>query len=775
MKPCYHCGEEVLKPIELDGKLFCCNGCKTVYQLLENNGLHQFYDLESQSGIKPSEKGNKNFSFLDVPEIRTKFIDFEEKNRCSITLFLPSIHCSSCIYLLENINKINPFVLSCSTHFTKREATILFDSTQLKLSELAALLDSIGYTPNFGERTKKNHETNKRYLYKLGVAGFAFGSIMLWSFPEYLGIKDNHPEFRKLTTILSFIVSLPVLFYSANEYLISAWKVLRSKSINLDVPISLGIIALYSQSIWTMLQNDGPGYMDSFAAFIFFLLIGKWFQSKTYQSLSYDRDYTSFFPIAVERETANGTEIVEIEKLVKGDVFIIRNEEVIPCDAQLLSSSAEIDYSFVTGESELISKKKGDAIYAGGKNSGALAKLVVQKPTNRSHLTQLWNLDQEKPKEETDKFSLYFLIIVILIAAGAFVYWQMTDASKSLQVMISVLIVACPCAIALSKPFTYGSIMRRLGKNRLYLKNTSIIAPLTGITDIIFDKTGTLTTNDGTIVYAGGELEAIQWSLIYHTVNNSTHPYSKKIALYIRNNFEITELSIDSFVEHKGKGIEGEIDGKKIKIGSSKFVAHEEGLQEGTHLSINNEYLGGFSFESNIREGLDQTIQKLTHYNLHVLSGDSDRDSSIITSIFPKGSKIHFHQTPQSKMEYVDSLMKESKKVLMIGDGLNDIGALNRSTVGIAISEDISQFSPAADAIIDAKSLIKLKELLSIAKLSKRLLAVCLFFSIIYNVIGLSFALQGELSPLIAAILMPISSVTIVFIATFGSMVAVQK
>lgn len=775
-KTCFHCGDEVIgKGIFYDQKAFCCNGCKSVYQLLKDNNLEGFYTFEANAGIKPSESNQHKYAFLEVDSIRSKFIDFEDENSTKTTLFLPDIHCSSCIYLLENLSKIEPAVLSCLVNFTKREAVIYFNHQNLTLAQLALLLDRIGYAPNFGNRSQTEKKNDKTYMYKLGIAGFAFGSIMLWSFPEYLGIKNDNPEFRNFTSYLSFAVSIPVLLYSASDYFISAFKALRYKSLNLDVPITIGIIALYVQSAYSIFIGDGPGYMDSFAGFIFFLLIGKWFQNKTYKTLSFERDYTSYFPVAVTRIIDGKEEILEIEQLNVYDKILIRNEEVIPCDSILLSDSAKIDYSFVTGESNPINKIKGEFIYAGGKLLGQRVELKVVKESSRSHLTQLWNDVKTDKKENTgfiyqDKLSVYFLIIILIIASAAAIGWYFIDPSRITQIIVSILIVACPCALALSAPFTFGNVMRLLGRKGLYLKNTSVIERLNSITDIVFDKTGTLTT--GTthhVEYIGDELNQQQLEALYCLANSSTHPLSRAIVHYLRSMNIAANYNIGDFDELRGKGISGKIEEFEIRIGSAGFAQQEvvDMNETSTFISINDTSKGRFVFTTEIRDGIDQLMKSLGNYTLHVISGDRDKDKDILEVIFPKNSKLLFEQTPKNKLDYIEKLKKQNKYVLMVGDGLNDAGALGKADVGIAVSEDIFRFTPSSDAIIEASKLASLDKLLSISNFSKTILKVCLLFSVSYNIVGLSVAISGQLTPLVAAILMPISSITVVLISTF--------
>ena len=772
---CYHCGDEIIgKAISFDQHDFCCNGCKSVYQLLNENQLGSFYTLEAKGGSKPSESNQHKYTFLEVESIRNKFIAFEDENSAKIILFLPQIHCSSCIYLLENLAKLLPSVYSCQVNFAKREASITFNPKEITLAELAIFLDKIGYAPNFGNRNQTEKKLDKIFLYKLGVAGFAFGSIMLWSFPEYLGMDDTDAKVRNFTAYLSLGISLPVLFFSASDYFISAFKALRFKSLNLDVPITIGIIALYLQSFFSIINAEGPGYMDSFAGFIFFLLIGKWFQNKTYKSLSFERDYTSYFPVAATRITNQKEEIVEIEALNIGDVILIRNEEIIPCDATLLSPEAKIDYSFVTGEATLISKHENDFLYAGGKLAGKAIQLKVLKESNRSHLTQLWNdVISEKEVATTfkvqDKLSIYFLVIILIISGIAALAWSFIDSHRVTQIVVSILIVACPCALALSAPFTFGNTMRALGRKGLYLKNTRVVEQLNEITDIVFDKTGTLTSSSfHTIEYSGDQLSENELSLLVTLANSSTHPLSRGI---VKNypQLQTSEIEIQNFEEVQGKGISGSIDKKQVKIGNAAFTGQQEHEKNetSTYISIDNTTFGRFIFTSQIRTGIEVLLKSLPEYNLHLLSGDTEKDKRVFTELFPKNSTLIFEQTPQDKLSYIQALNGLGKKVLMIGDGLNDAGALGIAHVGIAVSEDVFRFTPSSDAIIEASKLGELNRLISISKFAKTILTTCLVFSLAYNVVGLSIAISGNLTPLVAAILMPISSITIVLITTF--------
>lgn len=733
-----------------------------------------YYSIESAPGIKPKDAGGK-YAFLDNEDLTRELVNFKEGSLTNFTAFLPEIHCSSCIWLLENLHKLQPGVKSSQVNFTKKEATITFDHSVISLRKMAELMDAIGYPPTIGKpQGQKNKIINNHFIIQLGVAGFCFGNIMLFSFPEYLNVDDTFDEYRNFFAYLIFALSLPILFFSAKDYLISAYKALRIKVLNLDVPISLGILVLYAKSTYDIFSGLGPGYMDSFAGFIFFLLVGKWFQNKTYQALSFDRDYTSYFPLAVTRFTVdNKEEIVQIEKIKPGDELLIHNEEILPADAILLDSEARMDYSFVTGESDQIKKSANAVLFAGGKLIGKSARVKVKEQVKRSYLTDLWNNEVFKREKSglskiQDTVSRYFLLVLLIITSIIAGFWLWIDPSMVVPVVTAVLIVACPCALSLSYPFTFGNILRAIGRNGLYLKNTRVIEDLDEITDVVFDKTGTLTLGSSKdVTYEGELLTPDQLALIDFATRSSTHPMSVAIRSYIQHNYEYEPIS-GEFEEHAGLGIAASTSLNQLKIGSYRFVDTEKIDEETTSfIQWNGSIIGRFYIRQVFRphiENLISTWQK-KGYKLHVLTGDNERSRDSLEKLFSESSLLNFHQSPQMKLEYIRSLQENGKRVLMFGDGLNDAGALKQSDVGIAVSDNIYQFSPACDGILDAGHFSKLPNIMELAAHGKQALKICFLFSLLYNIVGLSFAATGMLSPLIAAILMPLSSITVVFLS----------
>lgn len=784
---CYHCGEDCLEEaITFDQKQFCCAGCRSVYEILSSNDLCNYYDLEATPGITPPKTALKKFAYLENEEIIEKLIDFKDHQRMLITFYLPQIHCSSCVWLLENLYRLNSDVYSSRINFLKKELKIAFNYHQLSLRKLVELLTSLGYEPsiNFSDTAKdKKYKIDRSLIYKFGVAGFAFGNIMMLSLPEYFGLDGiKELSFAQFFGYINIILSLPVLLYSASDYLKSAWIAVKHKTINIDIPITLGIIALFVQSVYEIMSKTGAGYLDSLAGLLFFMLLGKIFQQKTYSILSFERDYKSYFPISTIRIEPHGEEnSVAVSDLKVGDVILVRNNEIIPVDAELLDGDAKIDNSFVTGESLPVEMQMGDKIYAGGKQKGAAIQLRVLKEISNSYLTQLWN-DEAFSKQQEERFtgitntiSKYFTLIIIAIALGSLFYWWNMDKKIAIHAFTSVLIIACPCALALSAPFTFGNVLRILGKSKFYLKNASIIEQLANITTIVFDKTGTLTQSNNSVVkYKGNTLTEDEKNLIASVLRQSSHPLSKIIYATLDR---YKKIPLTHFEEIAGKGLKAAAGNQQVIIGSAKLVGASGSHQQNTvvYVQINHEIKGKFELTPTYRKNLTGVIQQLAkQHQLHLISGDNNSEQMQLAAFFPKNSPFLFSQTPEQKLHYIKKLQQNNEKVAMIGDGLNDAGALKQSDVGISISEDVNTFSPACDAILEAENFHQLPIFIDYIKTSIRIVTISFIISFLYNIIGLSFAVQGLMSPVLAAILMPLSSITVVTFVTLATNISAK-
>ena len=776
---CFHCGNEIIKKDEIlfDDKKFCCNGCKTVYEIFSQNDLSCYYDFQAAPGATPQDIQGK-YDFLDNEEIVTKLLEFQENSTHIVSLYIPHIHCSSCIWILENLQKLQPGISTSQVNFGEKKVRVTYNPEKTSLKDIVYLISSIGYEPyisleNFDEGKKK---VDRSLIYKIGVAFFCFGNIMLLSFPEYFEVEEYWiNQYRGFFRWLIFGLSLPSFIYSASGYYVSAWKSIKSRMLNIDIPIALGIIVMFVRSTVDIVFDYGQGFFDSMCGLVFFMLLGKLFQQKTYDFLSFERDYKSYFPIAITKVLPNGTEeSVQVYDIEKGDRLLIRNQELIPVDGILISEKAAIDYSFVTGEAVQIEKKSGDKIFAGGKQLGKVIEMEVLFSVSQSYLTQLWSNDvfqkrvEQQHKTITDRISRYFTPALLALAVVSFIYWIFIDVQTAFNVFTAILIVACPCALALTAPFTLGNVLRILGNRKFYLKNALVVEQLAKVDTIVFDKTGTITTNKKTsITYEGQILNDFELKLLKNALRGSNHPLSRRLYDFIPNQQKIETISFEEVI---GKGIFAKFEEGSVKLGSSQFLEHmSENTHKKTkvHVEINGVYKGSYVFNNQYRKGLEQLFEQLTpKYQLIVLSGDNDGERKILEKMLPKSTLLVFNQKPEQKLNYIEQLQSNGKNVMMIGDGLNDAGALAQSNIGISISENVNVFSPACDGILDASQFDKIAFFMKYSKNAMKTIYMSFGLSLLYNVVGLSFAVTGKLDPIVAAIIMPLSTITIVSFVT---------
>ncbi len=653
---CFHCGEDCAdKTTVQDGKPFCCRGCQTVYDILHGSGLATYYGQEPAPGAS-QQKRRSSWAFLDQPELAASLLDFQEGDLSRVTLFVPSIHCSACIWLLEHLPQLNPEIMQAAVHFLRKEVSITFRHNRLSLRSLVELLQSVGYPPDVsltGTTTRKTRPRNDLTI-KIGVAGFCFGNVMLLSLPEYLDADFSlSPTYRVFFSYLTFALALPVFFYAASSYFIAAFQGVRHRLLTIDVPIVLGLLTLFGRSSYEIFTQTGTGYLDSLTGLVFFLLIGRWYQQKTYQALSYDRDYTSYFPVAVTRLVQEQEETVLLKDVHVGDHLLIRNEELIPADAILHRGEARIDYSFVTGESEPVEKVSGDSLYAGGRQQGGPLVVALCKPVANSYLTDLWNQDVfTKPvasplRPLSDQVGRYFTVVILAISVATAAYWYTYDPSVMLNAVTSVLIVACPCALALSVPFTFGHALRLLGKHGLYLKNTEALEKLSGVDHIVFDKTGTITQSLPTqLSFVGEPLTPREKSWVRAVTRASTHPLSQSIYRSLPDH--LPPVSLTHVQEQAGHGIAANVSATgvpatgvpaiEVRLGSALWVGHSPTADTNAtrvYVRIGHRMRGYYRIAHHYRAGFVPMMQQLQkHYSTHLLSGDQDRERANLAPYF---------------------------------------------------------------------------------------------------------------------------------------------
>ncbi|MBC7553961.1 MAG: heavy metal translocating P-type ATPase metal-binding domain-containing protein [Taibaiella sp.] len=779
---CYHCGVECMTTsIRTEEKYFCCEGCRLVYQLINDSGMCDYYSLQSHPGlaqVKPLR--TDKFLFLDTEAIAEKLYQFTNGDLTIVTLYIPAIHCSSCMWLLEHLGRLDKGVSESRINFTAKEVTIHFSRKQTSLRKIAELLATVGYEPYISLDNANNKVASsftKRRIIKLGVAGFCFGNIMMMSFPEYLaGNTGIEKQYAHLFRYLNLLLSLPVFFYCATEFYAAAWAGIKQKTLNIDTPIVAALLITFSRSVYEIITKTGGGYLDSMSGIVFFMLVGRIVQERTYSSLSFTRDYKSYFPIAVNVRTTEGLISRQLQDLQKDDIVVLHNEEIIPADAVVLNNNALIDYSFVTGEAEPVVVKQNEMVYAGGKQTGEELILRIVKPIAGSYLTSLWNnhaFKQNKTNTNDKKSSIhllsrYFTIVLFTLALLTTIFWYYYDPSKIITSVSAMLIVACPCALLLAATFTNGNILRIFNLNGLYLRDPTVIEQIAKTDHIVFDKTGTITqpgTNE--LTSAGHTLTTGEGNLLYAVTSQSNHPNSVALTQWLGVR-DATQL--DSWTETPGEGIRAAKGSRQILVGSGRFTGQKsetEGAEKATFYVQIDSNVTAFYIRSSFRPAIPAVIAGMRRkYALSLLSGDNDRERSLLKNLLGQQSTMLFEQKPVDKLNYIGRLQQKGHKVMMIGDGLNDAGALQQSNVGITLAEDVNNFTPACDAIFSANQLSRLPALLQMARQSSVIIRLSFAISVLYNIAGLYFAVHGLMRPVVAAILMPCSTLSIVIVSS---------
>ena len=703
----------------------------------------------------------------------------------TVHLHVPDMHCASCVSFLERMPSRLNGVEAAQVDFPRKRLTVVFDDAATNLTDVQSFLAASGFPADVPREVDSvSGKIDRTLLARLAVAGFAFGNTMLLALAHYIGgdsFLDSGLE--QAFAVYTVVLAIPVLFFSGAGYFRSAWGALRGGGLTMDVPVALGMLTLAARSTWEVVHGMGLGYFDSLAGLVFFLLIGKWYQARTHAGLAYERDYTSFFPLRVARIRPDGSaEAVPISSIVAGDRIRVHHGEIIPADALLSSGKGLLDRSFVTGESVPVEVLPGTEVEAGGRQLGGAIELVARTPANQSRLTRLWNAEAfEKDREKglqgpVEAISRHFTAAVLVVGIGAFAWWYPTDAGLAWNALTATWIVACPCALALSLPFTYGSALRYLGRKGAYLKNSMVVERMARVQECVFDKTGTLTPAAGfTCTFVPLDASGLtpeRRTRVAGVAAQSAHPLSRAI---LRSLETPPAPTLSDFRETPGHGTEATVDGHRIRLGSAAFLNFDPSGNRlpdsaGTTWVFASEDgipFGAFGLAKPLREGIVPELRSLANScTLHLVSGDQDADRAAFSEVFP-ADRMHFNQRPEDKMAFIAELQAQPNHpaVAMIGDGLNDAGALRAADLGVAVVDDLYAFSPASDVILDARALPQFSSMLRFARSARHTVIILFVISFLYNVVGLTFAVQGALTPLVAAVLMPISSLTVVGVA----------
>jgi P-type Cu+ transporter len=796
---CAHCGDPSgHDSVVFDERTFCCTGCRSVYEILKDHDLCDYYTVDPHAGISQRDADvSDDLSVLDEPFVLRRFTEWSRGDRVRIRFEIPMMHCASCIWLLDRLHTFDAGIHHSDVDFMRKLIHVEYDASMTTASSIARLLVRLGYRPQLAVEgteleTSERQRKNVRDLYlRLGVAAFAAGNLMMISAAQYLAEAGAIESTLKMVfDTLSIGLSIPVLLFSASPWFRSAWGALRHRRLNLDVPVALGISVLFLRSIFDIVSGTGEGFLDSFSGLVVFLLVGKIFQQKAFDAVSFDRTHRSFFPLSVRVERGDGDSVIPIERVKEGDVLLVRNGEVVPCDAILLSNAAYIDYSFVNGESIPEECLNGSLIHAGGKVAGTAARLAAVKDVSQSYLASLWERSGKRTPRRSylnlsDRFGTVFTIGAVAIALVGFLAW-LPDWHAGLLVLTSVLIIACPCALTMAAPITLGSAIGRLSRFGIYVKNSETLLELSKVYGVVFDKTGTLSSTrpdvDIQLHRDAGQTAAtsVDITFIAALASHSTHPISRAVAHVAGSRIRDRhagpeEIEVRNVEETVGQGICGVVNGYFIAIGSAPYIEEvttkpvDEASDVAAYIAVNGRQVGHIVTRPRMRHGVADMVAELRGaMSVRLLSGDTERDREDFLQVFEEG-EMTFDLRPNDKVRQVEHLREEHGRMLMVGDGLNDAGAMAAADVSIGVADGTSTLVPACDVVIPGNMIHRIPTVLRYARTMTKVIQTSLIFTVFYNALGLTLALIGVLSPVLTAIMMPVSSLIVIGISVAGA------
>lgn len=766
MFQCVHCDEQAFIPVYQTGdrehKLpFCCNGCLTVYEVLSGKGLASYYDIKNSSGIfkrrSPVELSKSNFSYLDDERFQDSHCYSTAEGERVMDFYLEGIHCLACLWLIEKMPEFTPGVLRSKLDLEKSVVSITITS-EGQFSEVARELDRLGHRPHALDRNedaKKHHDREERtYLKRIGIAGAAAGNIMIYSVSLYAGATEN---MAKIFNLLTVAFAVPVFTYSAWPFYQSAWNSLKNKTLSIDIPIAMSLIMGFVMGLRGLIYGFEENYFDSLTALVFLLLLSRYFLRKIQDKGLSASDLRYFYQTeSVLKKNGEVFEDVPTQFLNPGDVIRIRREEFIPADGVILEGDSLINNSLLTGESVPDHVKAGHPVFSGTQNMGNDLLIEVKKTDAETRLGKiLKNVEQgwalrSRTVDLTSIVAKYFTLAVILLALILFVVLlPEKGAAAALTRALTLLIVTCPCALAISVPLTFHRSLSLAAQNGIIVKSDEVFEKLSTADRIFLDKTGTVTLGklQVTDFHSQRELNDI----IYSLEKWSRHPVARALCDFALKK-GAKEVQVFDLCEIPGKGVTATIEGNKYEI--TNGIVRENGYEIAT-----------FAVRDGIRRDSKEIIERLQTggKSVAILSGDRKRVVSALAE--EAGVKTFYAEmSPEEKVSMV-----RGNGAVMVGDGANDAMALESSQVGIAVSGAMDISLRASDVYLTTPGLDGVEKLFILSEETMKIVRRNLVLSLIYNSTSVIFVFTGVISPLVAAIVMPVSSLTVLASTLYGT------
>ncbi|MDF1879341.1 cadmium-translocating P-type ATPase [Sulfurimonas sp. SAG-AH-194-C20] len=780
---CSHCHLEFNKDVMIeDGKhYFCCNGCKGVFHLLSDEGLESFYDKTGDTKLSAPATQYEDSSNFNAPAFYDKFVKINNDGLYEVSLIIEGIHCSACVWLNEKALHKMDGIIEADINFTNNKANIVWQDEVLKLSQIVDMIRAVGYNAYPYDASLQEIHANKErkdYYLRMAVAIFASMNIMWIAVAQYAGFFSGMTqEIKTILNIAEGALATPVLFYSGWIFFRGAYYGLKNRVVNMDLLVASGASLTYVYSLYITITKHGEAYFDSVSMIITFVLIGKFLEVLSKKNAADALDI-------IGRHLPSEVNILQDKKIISckledvsvGSTVVVSSGEKVLFDGEIIRGEGSFDESNLTGENEPLFKKVGDNVISGTTSIDADIHYRASKDFEHSTLSNLVSLLEnainKKPKIEilANKLSEHFSTVVLLLAIATFFIWWFWPHSleESLMVGVSVIIIACPCALGLATPVA-TLVGLHLGiKKGILFKESSQLETMAKTTTLLIDKTGTLTQGKPSVV---GEhiVKDFDRNLLFSLVKSSQHPVSQGILHYFQEKYDNKEVLYDSFIQVPARGIKASYKGLEVLGGNSQFMC-DNGIEHNFSsdntlffLAINREIFAMYELSDEIKDGAKKLIEYLKEKNIEtiMLTGDHERSAKKVAKLIGI-EKVYAELSPEDKLTFVQRIQENDNIVVMVGDGVNDILALWAADIGIVMSSGSDIAVDVGDVVLLNNSLASLLSAFKISTTTFSLIKQNFGISLVYNAVTIPLAMFGYIIPLIAALSMSFSSLLVV-------------
>ncbi len=786
---CSHCSLPVPQTLLVpDSELqFCCSGCEMVFQMLNECDLQRYYEMAQRERETPDPRTNTPPAYAEFDDdvFHRLYTKPSGPGLLEMELYIEGVHCAACVWLLEKLPSLVPGVVEARLDFRRSLLRIAWNPAEVKLSSIAGFVDRLGYPPHpyrDQKREAAQRAEDRKMLIRIGVAGACAGNTMLIAFALYGGMFSGMDgAYRNFFRWTSLIITLPAVLWAGNLFFKGAWAAIRTRTLHMDLPIALGIGAGFAWGTHNTIMSVGEVYFDSVTTLIFLLLVGRWLQHRQQRIAAQATELLySLSPSKARRMQDGDVREVPVEALQEGDCIEVRAGDTIPVDGTIRSGQSQLDLSILTGESRPVSVSKGMPVHAGSTNLSNRLLVDVESTGSETRLGQLMRQVEEASQRrapivlQADRIAGWFVAAVLTLAVATFVLWWVRDPAQAIEHAVALLIVTCPCALAMATPLAISAGLGKAAQEGILIKGGDVLEALSQPGQLWLDKTGTLTCGQLKLVHWEGDEEIKP--LVRAIEERSSH----LIARAFVDAFEHLSSAGDAEVEQKlGQGIVGSIQEKTLHIGSPAFLRDTLGelpasMEASIHrltqdaltpvvIAIDREVKALAGLGDPIRNDTQATLDhfKKMGWRVGILSGDHhDVVQAVARQLGLTPQDCHGGLSPEDKLRFVEETPCDT--VVMVGDGVNDAAALSAATIGIGVHGGAEASLAIADIYLTRPGLGPLRSLLDGGNRIMGVIRRGLSFSLIYNLVGATLAITGLLTPLWAAVLMPLSSITVI-------------